>query len=204
MIIRSVLLCISCCTYSYIYIQSFSVVKKESFKALLHYLVRSSIPHDFPSRTTVTDEIYTKSVCVKGLLAEKFRILDSRVSFTFDAGTSKAFDAYLTVTAHWIDDNWDLHDQVLAFREIVGDHSGQNTGALLIAILGEYGLVNPDRLGWGTADGSTVGPFVTRPFVSLLRVSTPPANDGFQRSGVHAVWSMPLTVHPGLLSQRLD
>ena len=104
----------------------------------------------------VTDEIYTKSVRVKGLLAEKFRILDSRVSFTFDAGTSKAFDAYLMVMAHWIDDNWDLHDQVLAFREIVGDHSGQNTGALLIAILSEYGLVNPDRLGWGTADGSTI------------------------------------------------
>ena len=111
---------------------------------------------DFPSRMTVTDEIYTKSVHVKGLLAKKFRVLDSRVSFIFDAGTSKAFDAYLTVTAHWIDDNWDLHDQVLAFWEIVGDHSGQNTGALLIAILGEYGLVNPDRLSWGAANGSTV------------------------------------------------
>ena len=104
----------------------------------------------------VTNEIYTKSVRVKGLLAEKFRVLDSRVSFTFDAGTSKAFDAYLMVTAQLIDDNWDLHDQVLVFQEIVGDHSGQNTGALLIAILGEYGLVNPDRLGWGTANGSTV------------------------------------------------
>ena len=110
LIIRSILLCISCHTYSYIYIQSLSVVEKESFKALLNYLGQSSIPRDFPSRMTVTHEIYTKSVRVKGLLAEKFRILDSRVSFTFDAGTSKAFDAYLTVTAHWIDDNWDLHD----------------------------------------------------------------------------------------------
>ena len=119
----------------------------------------------------VTDEIYIKSVHVKGLLAKKFRVLNSRVSFTFDTGTSKAFDPYLTVTAHWIDDNWDLHDQVLVFWEIVGDHSGQNTVALLIAILGEYGLVNPDRLSWGTA---MVPLFATRP-----RVSTPPANDGF-------------------------
>ena len=67
----------------------------------------------------VTNEIYTKSVCVKGLLAEKFRVLDSRVSFTFDTGTLKAFDAYLMVTAHWIDDNWDLHDQSLHFGRLL-------------------------------------------------------------------------------------
>ena len=46
------------------------------------------MPHDLPSQTTVTDEIYAKSIRVKGLLAEKFKILDSRVSFTFDTGTS--------------------------------------------------------------------------------------------------------------------
>jgi hypothetical protein len=114
------------------------------------------VPRDSASRTTITDEIYSKSIRVKGLLAEKFRLLDSKVSFTFDAGTSRAFDPYLTVTGHWIDANWNLHEQVLAFREITGDHSGENTGALLIEILGEYGLVNTDKLGWGTADGSTV------------------------------------------------
>jgi hypothetical protein len=78
--------------------QSFSVVEKESFKALLHYQRPSMIPRDLPSRTTVTDEIYAKSLHVKGLLTEKFRVLDSLVSFTFDAGTSRALDPYLTVT----------------------------------------------------------------------------------------------------------
>jgi hypothetical protein len=114
------------------------------------------VPRDIPSRTTATDKIYSKSLRVKGLLAEKFKLLDSRVSFTFDAGTSRVFDPYLTVTAHWIDTDWHLHEQVLAFREIVGDHSGENTGALLVEILGEYGLVDPDKLGWGMFDGSTV------------------------------------------------
>ena len=57
---------------------------------------------------------------------------------------------------HWIDANWNLQEQVLAFWEIVGDHSGENTSALLIEILGEYGLVNPNTLGWGTANGSTI------------------------------------------------
>lgn len=113
-------------------------------------------PRDIPSRTTITDEIYSKSLRVKGLMQEKFKTLESAVSFTFDAGTSRAFDPYLTVTAHWIDAEWKLRDQVLAFREIIGDHSGQNTGAILIGVLSEYGLATPDKLGWGTADNSTV------------------------------------------------
>jgi hypothetical protein len=124
--------------------QAFSVVEKDSFKALLTYLRPSLVPRDLPSRTTVTDEIFSKSIRIKGLLSEQFKALASRVSFTFDAGTSRAYDPYLTVTGHWIDDKWDLHEQVLAFREIVGDHSGVNTGALLTNILQDYGLVDPD------------------------------------------------------------
>ena len=63
---------------SYILIYIYSVILccqegKESFKALLNYQCQSSIPCDFPRRMMVTDEIDTKSVCVKGLLAEKFR-----------------------------------------------------------------------------------------------------------------------------------
>jgi hypothetical protein len=52
--------------------------------------------------------------------------------------------------------NWNLQEQVLTFWEIVGNHSGENTGTLLIDILGEYGLVDPNKLGYGTANGSTV------------------------------------------------
>jgi hypothetical protein len=90
------------------------------------------VPRDVPSQTTLTDEIYSKSIRVKGLLGTQFKSLDSRVSFTFDAGTSCAYDPYLTVMAHWIDTQWVMHKQVLAFREIIGDHSGANTGMLLI------------------------------------------------------------------------
>jgi hypothetical protein len=118
--------------------QSFSIVEKDSFKAMLNYQQPSTSSCDLPSRTTITDEIYTKSIHVRGLLAEKFKILDSRVSFTFNAGTSQAFDPYLTMMGHWIDADWNLQEQVLAFWEIVGDHSGANTGALLIEILGVW------------------------------------------------------------------
>jgi hypothetical protein len=60
------------------------------------------------------------------------------------------------VTGHWINADWNLHEQVLAFREIVSDHSEDNTGALLTDILKEYGLIDHGKLGWATTDGSTV------------------------------------------------
>jgi hypothetical protein len=74
-------------TYSYVF-QLFSVIEKESFKALLRYQQPSMVPCDLPSRTTVADEIFTKSLHVKGLITKKFKVLNSLVSFTFDAGTS--------------------------------------------------------------------------------------------------------------------
>jgi hypothetical protein len=82
---------------------------------LLNYLCPSMVPHDIPSHTTVTDELYSKSICIKGLLSAQFKTLDSRVSFMFNTGTSYAFHPYLTVTGHWINANWNLHEQVLTF-----------------------------------------------------------------------------------------
>jgi hypothetical protein len=85
---------------------------------------------DIPGRTTVADEIYAKSLKVKGPL-QQFSICDSLTSFTFDAGTSKAYDPFLTVTAHWINNNWQLCEQVIAFTVIEGEHTGRNIGAML-------------------------------------------------------------------------
>ena len=56
------------------------------------------------------------------------------------------FDPYLTSTADWIDAEWNLHEQILAFLEISGPHTGLNTGAILVKVLGEYGLANPKKV----------------------------------------------------------
>jgi hypothetical protein len=87
-----------------------------------------------------------KSLRVKGLLVEQFKNLDSRISFTFDAGTSKAYDPYLTVTGHWVDKDWVLHEQVLAFAEIVGSHTGANTGQILVQTFKDYQIFDPDKV----------------------------------------------------------
>jgi hypothetical protein len=104
------------------------------------------VKRDIPKRTLVTDEIYAKSLKVKGLLYEQFKNCESAISFTFDAGTSRAYDPYLTVTAHWIDNSWNLRDQIIAFNEIEGEHTGENTGAILVKVFHEYGILDRDKV----------------------------------------------------------
>ena len=121
-------------------------MEQDAFRALLQYQRPAMIPRDIPHHQTVADKIYAKSLRVKGLLREQFKNLDSAVSFTFDAGTSKVSDPYLTVTGHWIDKEWKLHEQVLAFTEIHGSHTGANTGQLLVETFKDYGILSVDKV----------------------------------------------------------
>lgn len=99
-----------------------------------------------PRRATVTSEIHTKALKVKALIRQKFQLTEGRISFTFDAGTSRAYDPYLTVTAHWIDNDWQLQSQIIAFTEIHGEHTGANTGQILVGIFRDYNILDEQKV----------------------------------------------------------
>jgi hypothetical protein len=58
-----------------------------------------------------------------------------QISLTLNGWTSKTLVAYLAVTAHWINNEWDLHLELLAFVELEGSHSGKNIRQELYSIL---------------------------------------------------------------------
>ena len=126
--------------------QAFQLVDKPAFRTLLTYQRPLTTERDIPHRQTIADEIYAKSLKVRGLLREQFRNNDSRISFTFDAGTSHASDPYLAVTAHWIDGTWKMHEQIVSFPEIEWPHTGVNIGSILADSLDEYGLLDSDKV----------------------------------------------------------
>jgi len=45
------------------------------------------------------------------------------VSFTLDGWTSPFQKSFLAVTAHWIDDDWQMQDVLLGFEHIEGSHT---------------------------------------------------------------------------------
>lgn len=65
---------------------------------------------------------------------------------TLDGWSSLARDPYLGVTVHWVHSapesptEWSLRTLLLAFREVKGNHSGENLANLVMEIIDEVGL----------------------------------------------------------------
>ena len=70
----------------------------------------------------------------------------SEVSLTFDLWTSRPYDPYLGITAHYIDapadrhSEWELKTVTLGYTVVEGNHSGANIAAHIIQELDKYGL----------------------------------------------------------------
>ncbi|XP_078443785.1 putative transcriptional regulator tpeD [Wolffia australiana] len=59
----------------------------------------------------------------------------ARVSLTVDAWTG-----LLGITVHWVDDTWMYRERVLAIREIVSKHDGENMASIVLQALDEFCL----------------------------------------------------------------
>ena len=102
-------------------IQPYSVVENEGFQYLLHILEPR---YHIPNRKLFTDKeiplLYEK---VRHEIAKSLSNA-KRVAITVDGWTSRATDSYVTVTAHYIDEEWVLQKHVLQTRPFVqrGSH----------------------------------------------------------------------------------
>jgi hypothetical protein len=67
---------------------------------------------------------------------------------TLDGWSSLARDPYLGVTVHWVHSRpetpteWSLRTLLLAFREVKGNHSGENLAKIVMEIFNEAGLLH--------------------------------------------------------------
>ncbi|XP_078442940.1 putative transcriptional regulator tpeD [Wolffia australiana] len=62
------------------------------------------------------------------------------ISLTVDAWTAENGTGLLGSTIHWVDNKWAYREQVLAIREFVRKHDGENMAAIVIQELDEFGL----------------------------------------------------------------
>jgi hypothetical protein len=72
-----------------------------------------------------------------------------KVSTTADGwtvDTTKA--AFLGVTAHWIEVNgnkWEMRSEVIGFRTLSGEHSGENLGRYFVGVCDRIGIIDSKR-----------------------------------------------------------
>jgi len=62
--------------------------------------------------------------CEKERMKLFLQSFSGRVSFTSDSWTSINIDGYISLTAHYIDDNWMLRKKIINFSFLPPPHNG--------------------------------------------------------------------------------
>ncbi|XP_060077513.1 E3 SUMO-protein ligase ZBED1-like [Ylistrum balloti] len=118
-------------------LRPFSVVENIGFRRMINTLEPQ---YTIPSRQHFTDkiipEMYDK---VKSELLGDLEKAEA-VSVTSDGWTSRATESYVTVTCHYIDDEWNLKNKVLQTRKTNESHTGENIGHILVNSFAEWNI----------------------------------------------------------------
>jgi len=91
---------------------SFSIVEKEGFKSFVSVACPKFVNH-ISSRFTIARDCKKLYLCEKDTLKMTLKGLKSRIALTTDCWTSVQSLNYLCLTAHFIDDEWNLHKRIL-------------------------------------------------------------------------------------------
>ncbi|CAI5933733.1 unnamed protein product [Closterium sp. NIES-64] len=123
----------------------FRIVEAEAFRELLILLNRNCAQKNcIPSRWTVSrDTVVYAAAALQSSVAEmlaKEGEVGCRVSFTIDMWTAPNNTAWLVVTGHWIDENFQLRTMVFEFREIHGRHTGKQMARVVEETVVHWGL----------------------------------------------------------------
>jgi hypothetical protein len=94
---------------------------------------------EIPSRRTCSRDVVQLYFEHKARLKMFFQEHCKRVCLTTDGWTSQKGDSYMTVTAHFIDNDWCLHKKVISFFKVKGK-KGDDIGKHLQKVLHEWGL----------------------------------------------------------------
>lgn len=90
---------------------------------------------------TVSDRCMDAFLRGRLILKEKLGLSNCKLySFTSDLWTSPNNIAYMVITVHWIDENFQLCRTVLDFPEMEGNHTGANICDVFLRSLSTFGL----------------------------------------------------------------
>ncbi|KAL2921092.1 Zinc finger BED domain-containing protein RICESLEEPER 2, partial [Bienertia sinuspersici] len=92
---------------------SLNIVEHEKLRVMLSYL-QPKVQH--VSRNTIMKYCVKEHEILKATLRSKLDSIDSRICFTYDCWSAITKHGYLTLTAHYVDNEWVLRSRILNFR----------------------------------------------------------------------------------------
>ena len=118
-------------------LRPYSVVENEGFKKMVNTLEpRYAIPTRKHMTEVAVPKLYEEK---KSAVLELLKSTE-RVALTCDGWTSRATDSYVTLTSHFISNEWALVSNVLQTRALHESHTGSNIANLLKEAMNEWGL----------------------------------------------------------------
>ena len=122
--------------------QPFSVVNDIGFRRLMKTAVpRYALPSDTYVRETLLPTLYE---AVKTRVAEKLSGI-AKVSVTTDGwSTSSSTESLMSLTAHWIDDQWERKSAILHCAQVAGSHTASKIAEMMTQMVTDWKL--KDRL----------------------------------------------------------
>ena len=113
-----------------------SIVNGKGFKSLIATLEPSYV---VPSHTTIRNYVHRSYVEAKDTM---LKVIESQncIALTTDMWTSHATQGYITLTSHYINDNWQLRSQILATRNVSDRHTGENIAQAIKGITEEFNI----------------------------------------------------------------
>lgn len=113
------------------------IVEHEKLRKLHSYL-NPKVRHI--SRNTILRYCTLENEKLKVKLRAKLAGISSRICFTCDCWSAITNRGYLTLTAHYIDDDWVLKSHILNFRYFPPPHRGSDIYAFVLGLIKEWGL----------------------------------------------------------------
>ncbi|KAL2252491.1 UNVERIFIED_CONTAM: putative AC transposase [Sesamum indicum] len=126
----------------------FKLVEHPGFR---HFLTVACPMFVIPSRRTITKDIFNIYVSERARLKSFIKDHAQRVCITTDTWTSIQKVNYMCLTAHFIDDDWNLHKRILNFCPIIG-HKSEEIGKGVEKCLLDWGI---DRVFSITVDNAS-------------------------------------------------
>jgi len=115
----------------------FNIVENQTFIDLCKVLNKDYI---VPSRRTIIRSIESEYDILEVKMKHIFTNPHIKLALTCDGWSSRKFKGYFVITAHWIDDEWELKSIILDFKYFPPPHNCTNTANLIMGVVNKYNI----------------------------------------------------------------
>lgn len=111
---------------------AFTIIEEEYF---IKYIYSLHPTAKIPSADTIKNKIVEAYKTDKSKVEEILKNLPGKISFTTDCWTSPSTKSFLSLTAHFINKEWELKNIIIDFIQMQDSHTGSNImNAFLLGI----------------------------------------------------------------------